>query len=437
MNEVLPMNRYEAASKRPSIEGFGADGTRTLDELLRRKLKIGNPSDVGEMLRALQERYPDRAAASVAESMGLPQTSTGLAFATPAAVQAQPKSVGNVEYGTVAAQLKSDFAVVVDAPSERDIGVELAGWRDYLLKEFGDGAAAAGLAQDAAQRERAQLAVRRLNEFAWLARLVGIAMGEQYWDFRRLGTSLDNAADIVRILIGEALYDVGLSSNGLILQVPASDLRLRGTTTVESLAGLISGDEPIFDDWGERLRAYNDLYNELDPELKVYARPDGMKESIDNLVNTFANGISATTADGLRRLAATAPVEVGRLRRVLGVASKVQTQQPSSALSIFVQALSLFLAAFMSSRGGVLYVDLAMPSPLGARKLPPVDLQARMALRQLVDQRAFYAQVLEGTIVFREHTAGNMVALARNDLRLFLLHLAIDTIAASDTMPPF
>jgi hypothetical protein len=433
------MIRYDAASsKRPTLDGFGADGTRALDELLRRKLKVGNPSDVAEMLRALEERYPDKTAQNTAESMGLPPVTTGLVLAPASPLAAAPRTVAGAEYTTVMSQLKADFATIVDAPSERDIGVELSGWRDYLLKEYADGASAARLSQDAAQRERAQLAIRRLNEFAWLARLVGIAMGEQYWDFRRTATSLDNAADILRILIGEALYDVGLSMNGLILQVPATDLRLRGNATVEALSGLITGDEPIFDDWGERLRAYNDLYNELDPELKVYARPDGMKESIDNLVNTFANGVSATTADSLRQLAATAPVEVGRLRRVLSVARRVlDTQQPSSALSIFVQALSLFISAFESSRGGVLYVDLAMPSPLGSRKLPPVDLQARMALRQLVDQRAFYAQVLEGTIVFREHTAGNMVALARNDLRLFLLHLAIDTIASSDTMPPF
>jgi hypothetical protein len=352
-------------------------------------------------------------------------------------MQVAPRTVASAEYDTVMTQMKADFATVVDAPSERDIGVELSGWRDYLLKEYADGSNAARLAQDAAQRERCQLAVRRLNEFGWLARLVGIAMGEQYWDFRRLATTLDNAADILRILIGEALYEVGLSLNGLILQVSATDLRLRGDATVDALSALISGDEPIFDDWGERIRAYNDLYNELDPELKVYARPDGLKESLDNLVNTFANGVAAMTADSLRQLAATAPVEVGRLRRILNVASKVQSQQPSSALSIFVQSLSLFVDAFLSSRAGVLYVDLAMPSPLGSRKLPPVDLNARRVLRQLIDQRAYYAQVLEGTMVFREHTAGNMVALARNDLRLFLLHLAVDTIASSDTMAPF
>jgi hypothetical protein len=431
------MNGQQTATNNRPREEFGADGTRALDELLRRKLKVGNPTDVGEMLRALQARYPEKAAANAAEFLGFSPTTNPLALAPSSAVQAAPRTIGSAEYDTVLAQMKSDFSAVVDAPSERDIGVELSGWRDYLMKEYADGSAAAGFAQDAAQRERAQLAIRRLNEFAWLARLVGIAMGEQYWDFRRLATSLDNAADIVRIRIGEALYDVGLSFNGLILQVSATDLRLRGSATVDALSGLLSGDEPIFDDWGERIRAYNDFYNELDPELKVYARPDGLKESIDNLVNAFANGVSATTADSLRQLAATAPVEVGRLRRILAVAMRVQRQQPSSALSIFVQSLSLFIDAFKSSRAGVLYVDLAMPSPLGARKLPPVDLSARMALRQLIDQRAFYAQVLEGTIVFREHTAGNMVALARNDLRLFLLHLAVDAIASSDTMPPF
>jgi hypothetical protein len=262
-------------------------------------------------------------------------------------------------------------------------------------------------------------------------------MGELYWDFRRLAVTLDDAADIVRILIGESLYEVGLAYNGLLLQVSATDLRLRGESTVQALSGLITGDEPIFDDWGERFRAYNDFFERLDPELKPYARPEGLKASVDGLVNAFANGVSAMTADSLRQLAATAPIEVGRLRRVLRVASGVQTPQPSSALSIFVQALALFVAAFDSSRGGALYVDLGLPAPLAARKLRPMDLPAREVLRRLVDYRAQYSETLEGTLAFELRTARRMKELAYLDLGLFLINLAVDTIASSDSTPAF
>src|SRR5580698_1263158 len=127
------MKGHQAANKRP-LEEFGADGTRALDELLRRKLKVGNPTDVGEMLRALQSRYPERMAANTAESLGLPPTTNALAVVPSTPTQVAPRTVASAEYDTVMTQMKADFATVVDAPSERDIGVELSGWRDYLLK---------------------------------------------------------------------------------------------------------------------------------------------------------------------------------------------------------------------------------------------------------------------------------------------------------------
>jgi hypothetical protein len=437
MNQVRRINGLGGASQtRP--ETFGAEGARALDELLRRKLKVGNPSDVTEMLRALQARYPDKDALLTAESLGFAATALpSTALAPPSGAAGPRRSFSAAEYETVLSDMKADFATVVSAPSNRDIGVEISGWRDLLLKEYAEGSAGARLAQDAGKRERALLAVRRLNEYAWVARLIGIPMGELYWDFRRLAVTLDNAADIVRILIGEALYEVGLGYNGLLLQVPATDLRLRGESAVEALTGLIAGEEGIFDDWGERFRAYNDFFERLDPELKPYARPEGLKDSVDGLVNTFSNGMSSMTADSLRQLAATAPLEVGRLRRVLRVASNVQGSQPSSALSIFVQSLALFLAAFDSSRGGALYIDLGLPAPLAARKLRPMDIAARNLLRRLVDYRSQYAETLEGTLAFELRTARRMKELAYFDLGLFLVNLAIDTVASSDSTPAF
>lgn len=421
-----------ATSTKNSPLDFGTDGTRLLDDLLRRKLKVGNPSDVGEMLKALQGLYPDKSAAILAEGLGLPVT-TALAMApgnAPANTQAM-RSFASAEYDTVLTEMQNDFSAIVNAAENRDYSVELNGWQSSSAREYAEGAAAARLAQDPGQRERALLGIRRLNEYAFAIRFFGTTTGESFWDFRRVATTLDNAADNLRILIGESLYDVGLALNGMLLQVPVSDFRTRGTSLVDSLEGWLSGDQEIFDDWGVRLTSYQALFDHLEPDLRVYARPEGLRASIDGLVNAVVNGMSSNSADALRQLAITAPPEIGRLTRVFAVAKTVLANPPSasSSLSIFVRSLGLFIDAFKNARGGVLYIDLALPSPLGGRKLSPALIPQRTALRAAVDFRALLAEVTEAELSFQPRTLAEAMWLLSRDVLLLNLHLVVDKLA--------
>lgn len=410
---------------------FGASGTRMLDDLLRKKLKVGNPSDVGEVLKALQGMYPEKTAAIHAESLGLPPT-TALARVVPSA---QPmvaaKSFASGEYDVVLSQMQADFSNVIKAQECREFDVELGGWQSASLREYNEGAVAARSSQDPGQRERALLAVRRLNEFSFNVRVFGTTMGESFWDFRRLATTLDNAADMLRILIGEALYDVGLALSGMLLQVPVSDFRARGESLTDALEGWLTGNQEIFDDWGVRLTSYQAFFDALDPDLRVYARPEGLRASIDSLVSAVVNGMTSNSAEALRQLSLTAPPEIGRLSRVYAVASKV-LQVPttqSSSLSIFTRTLGLFVDAFKNPRGGVLYIDLALPSPLSGRKLDPSLMPQRLALRQAVDFRALYAWMLETDLSFEPRTAQETLQLLANDTFLLTLHLIVDELA--------
>jgi hypothetical protein len=411
---------------------FGTDGMRMLDDLLRKRLKVGNPSDVGEMLKALQGLYPEKSAAIVAEGLGLPPT-TALALPTttiPANSQAA-RSFASAEYDLVLTEMQNDFTVVVNAAENRDYNVELTGWQSSSAREYAEGAAAARLAQDPGQRERALLAIRRLNEYAFAIRFFATTTGESFWDFRRVATTLDNAADNLRILIGETLYDVGLALNGLLLQVPVADFRTRGTSLIDSLEGWLSGDQEIFDDWGVRLTSYQAFFDHLEPDLRVYARPEGLRAAIDGLVNAVVNGMSSNSADALRQLAITAPPEIGRLTRVFAVAKTVLSHptSASSSLSIFVRSLGLFIDAFKNARGGVLYIDLALPSPLSGRKLSPALMPQRLALRAAVDYRSLVAEVNEADLAYEPRTAPEAFHILLGDVLLLNLHLAVDKLA--------
>jgi hypothetical protein len=421
-----------ATTRNGSALGFGTDGTRLLDDLLRKKLKVGNPSDVNEMLKALQGLYPEKTAAIQAEGLGLPPT-TALALVTPPSntVATPSKSFANAEYDNVLTAMQNDFTAVVNAAENRDYNIELAGWQSASLREYAEGSQGARFAQDPGQRERALLAIRRLNEYALNIRVFGTTTGESFWDFRRLATTLDNGADNVRILIGEALYDVGLAMNGMLLQVPVADFRARGDSLGEALEGWLSGNQEIFDDWGVRLTSYQSFFDALDPDLRVYARPEGLRSSIDGLVNAVVNGMTSNSADALRQLSITAPPEIGRLTRVFTVAKNVlsNASTASSSLSIFTRTLGLFIDAFKNPRGGVLYIDLALPSPLSGRKLAPSLTPQRLALRQAVDLRSLFAQLLEADLAFEPRTPQEAVNLLGWDVLLYTMHLVVDELA--------
>jgi hypothetical protein len=421
-----------ATATRTSSLDFGTDGTRLLDDLLRRKLKVGNPSDVGEMLKALQGLYPEKNAAITAEGLGLPPT-TALALttaATPATALA-PKSFAGAEYDTVLTEMQNDFTAVVSAAENRDYNVELGGWQSSSAREYAEGSQAARMSQDPGQRERALLAIRRLNEYAFAIRLFASTTGESFWDFRRLATTLDNAADNLRILIGETLYDVGLAMNGMLLQVPVSDFRARGESLNDALEGWLTGNQEIFDDWGVRLTSYQALFDKLDPDLRVYARPEGLRAAVDGLVNAVVNGMSSNSADALRQLSITAPPEIARLGRVFTVATSVlgTPATASSSLSIFTRSLGLFIDAFKNARGGVLYIDLALPSPLSGRKLSPVLMPQRLALRAAVDFRSVLAEVNEADLAYQPRTATEALSLLLKDVFLLYMHLVVDKLA--------
>src|SRR5215470_1515574 len=370
-------------------------GAKMIDDFLRRELRVGDPKNPTEVVTALRRRYATEAARIDQEAKGLPIRYE----ATPQVIDVTPVRVdgpGSREERRVRDNLESDLAALIDSRDNREWAPEIRGWRETLLREYADGSAAARFAQDPAQRDRGFLAVRKLGEFARLARLVGVMNLVLNCDYRRLASTLDDAANVIRILMGEALYNAGLAEGGVIIQVPLVDLRQRRDSLVETLRRLAGLSDPSFDgDWGDDMAAYRALLDELDrrsaPELKVYLREELLTPILDNLVST----VSRQDPEALRQLAATFAVEIARLSRLREIVTNMRLGQPpapqAAALSAFEQALQLFVAAFTHTRSGARLVDLAVPLPMAAQQPDSTDRDGRRILRDLVGARGEFA----------------------------------------------
>ena len=417
-------------------------GPRLIDEFLRRELRVGDPRNPRELVTALRRRYAGDAARIDQESAGLP-----VLYYQPQPLALPPGPAAGDTPGTreerrVQADLESDLTALIDSRDNREWAPEIRGWRDTLLREFSDGAAAARFGQDPAMRERAFLAVRRLGEFSRVARLVGVMNLALNCDYRRLAASLDDACDVIRILMGEALYNAGLSDGGLIIQVPLVDLRQRRDSLVLGVRGLAGLDEEGFDgDWGDDIAAYRRLLEELDrrnvPELKVYLREELLAPILDNMVST----VSRQDPEALRQLAATIPVEIGRLNRLREIASTLRlgtTIEAGVAASIskFEQALQLFIDGFARARSGARLIDLALPLPMAAQQADEEDADARRILREIVGLRGELARETECFLSCCGCDVDELRCQVKLDKVLFDVDRAIDLFAQGQGRPP-
>ena len=415
-------------------------GSRMIDDFLRRELRVGDPRNVVEVVTALRKRYAADAARIDQEVSGLPVRYEAQPIALPA-VTGPSETPATKEERRVLADLDSDLAALIDSRDNREWATEIRGWRDTLLREFAQGAAAGRLAQDPAMRDRGFLAVRKLGEFARVARLVGVMNLPLNTDYRRLATTLDNAANVVRIMMGEALFNAGLSEGGFIIQVPVFELRDRRDALVFAVRRL-SGTEidTENDDWGDALEAYRALLNELQlrgaPELRVYLRADLLAAILDGLVGEVAR----QDPDALRQVAATSPVEIARMSRLFDIASRLLSSTPTgpvtAALALYVRALQLFLDGFAETRSGARLIDLAMPLPLAAQQADEPDREGRRILRDLISLRGEYAREVECFLSGCSCGGEDLKCQVQLDKVLYDVDRAVDLYAQGSGIPP-
>lgn len=397
------------------------------DNLLRRELKVGDPSNAAEIADALLRRYQGdpRATALVKEAQGLPFQQT--AIAAPA-LPAQPTATDN-DWQQAINDVERDLRELNTSALLKDVTAELGGWTDAIRSALREGENAARYGLDPHQRDKAFSIRRQLCDYARVSRLVGTLHPSARDYFRQFACSLDEASSVILVRLGESLGDAGYAGGQFLLQAPYSELQTRRDAAIYSLRNLIGATQQAYgpNDWPRGLDAYRQLYTELENQgqgdLRSLLVENELARIMDELIQRTANG----RPDGLRAVGATAQVDLARFRRLVIAAHRLILPE-SPPLAAFLQAISLFADGF-NTAGGYRLLRVARPPILlyglyGTQGLTHADRR----LLELVSRRSALAEAIDCVTECDCQTAA-LHAQAALDSALHMLDRAIDLYA--------
>jgi hypothetical protein len=366
------------------------------DNLLRRELQVGDPMNAQEVANALLRRYraDPRAAAIQQEALGLPFQQTP---STAPVVQVVPTASDN-EWKQAVDDVERDLAELTSNTLLKDVMPELKGWTQSLRSTLQAVEAAARFGLDSRQRDKTLSLRRQLSDYARFARLVGTLTPEASNIYRQLAISLDEAAAMALVRIGEALANAGFSGNYL-LQAPYSELQTRRDAVIYSLRSLIGATQQAYapNEWPRGLNAYRKLYEALEQQGQGELRSLLVEGELSRIMDDLTQRAGDGNAEGLRAAGATAEVDLLRFRRLV-MTGRNLIRPESPPLSAFLEALQLFADGFAPS-GGSRLLRIARPPILlyglyGSQGIVAADarLMRLVTLRnQLADQLDCFA----------------------------------------------
>ena len=390
---VSPVNRHNYNYDNAPLSPLRSSPRSTLDELIRRELRVDDPSNPEQISQALLSRYKDLSSAKgiTQEAKGTPSIidvpATPIAEATTSSHQELQQAIDDVEH---------DFRELLQNNLLKDVGPELEGWQMAIRFAIDEGTTAARMSLDTRQRDKAFGIRRTLGDYARLARLVGTLTPSLSQTYRKLAQSLDEVAAVILVMMGEALASVGFSGGRFLLQVPFTELKVRRDAAIYALRQLITSTEDTYDpnNWHRGINAYRQLFNLLEKrgegDLRVLLLENELARIMDELIQRASRGQS----DGLRALGATAQIDLERLRRLV-IVGKSAVNPPSPALITFLDTLLLFIQAFDPS-GGFRLLKIARPPILfyGLYGVSGLD-DAERKLLDLIERRGRLAEQLD------------------------------------------
>jgi hypothetical protein len=396
--QPLPLN---GSQPNGSQQRLVLDNQRlALDNLIRRELNVGDPSDPAQIARALLARYQDdpRARALDQEAQGLPFLPAARSLSP---MTATPTSSDN-ELALAMADVEKGVTDLTTNPLLKDITPELQGWADAVRSAIQAGSTAARFAMDARQRDKAIAMRRTLGDYAHMARLVGALTPGMNPNYRAFAQSLDEAAAVILVIAGDAISSVGLNRGQFLLQAPYSELQTRRDAVIYALRNLVGATQQAFspNDWPRGLDAYRRLYDFLERQgqgdLRSLLVETELARAMDALIQRAANG----TADGLRALGATAQLDLEQMRRLVLIGRNVRHPH-EPPLTSFLEGLQLFLDAF-NTAGGIRLVNIARPPILFYGLYgPDFETGADRRLLRLIIERGRLADQLDRFLSFR------------------------------------
>jgi hypothetical protein len=421
-----PNGSMPAGSVPPSPPPNGSQQRLALDNLIRRELNVGDPSDPLQIAQGLLSRYQNepRARAIEQEAQGLPFLPAARSL-TP--MTAAPTSSDN-ELALAMADVEKGLTDLTTNPLLKDVTPEIQGWADAVRSAIQTGSTAARFALDASQRDKVFSMRRTLGDYARMARLVGALTPGMNPNYRAFAQSLDEASAVILVMTGDALSSVGLNRGRFLLQAPYTELQTRRDAVIYALRNLTGATQQAYDqfNWPRGLEAYRRLYDVLERQgqgaLRSLLVETELARMMDTLIHRAANG----TADGLRALGSTAQLDLDQFRRLVMI-GRTAIYPPEPPATAFFDALLLFVEAFTDA-GGFRLVRIARPPILfyGLYGTEPGDDEH--ALLQLTIQRGFLADALDVFMRFNRtsQTLHNQIVL---DKILYDVDRAIDLYA--------
>jgi len=365
-----------------------------LDNLIRRELKVSDPTDAKQIAEALFTRYKDtpRGAAIAREAQGVPfALSTTSTTPLPQIMRSS-----DIEWEQAVNDVERDLQALSENAILKDIKPELQGWAMAIRSAIADAANAARYALDARRRDVAFGLRRTLGDYARMARLVGILTPGMNINYRKLAQSLDEVASVLLVMMGEAIANVGFNGGRFLLQAPFSELQARRDAAINALRNLNGSTQTAFDsnNWPRGLDAYRQLYSFLETQGQGDLRALLVETELMRMMDTLIQRSGQGSVEGLRQLGATAQLDIERLRRFVIIAGNA-IQPASPPLVAFLEALQLFVDAF-DSAGGSRLLKIARPPVLfyGLYGTSGLD-RADRRLLELIIQRGLLADQLD------------------------------------------
>ncbi|RRI06530.1 hypothetical protein EH240_03910 [Mesorhizobium tamadayense] len=345
------------------VSKFRSPATVAVDNLLRKTLRVSDPRDPDQIANALLSFYPDEADRDRRERAGLPYSS--VPDYVPLAKNSGPSSV---ELAQAQDDLERDLQTLSTSSPLKDIRIEMIGWGRSIRQIATEGLAAARLALDSVNHDRAMSARRQLGEYSRLARYVGTLTDGSAILFRRFAQSCDVLAGLILVAIGEGLASSGITRSTSIVRSAAGELQARRNAVIMALRSLTGSVESSLgqEDWPRGIEAYRNLVRQLEEggqaDLRALLEESALSQAMDDLVD-LSTGASV---EGLRELSTASAMLVHRFQRLIqfGQSIHVPIKIPitfgspeSPPLVAFVSSLQLFVDAFVSQGSSrLLYV---------------------------------------------------------------------------------
>ncbi|HEY0687387.1 MAG TPA: hypothetical protein VGD45_33960 [Steroidobacter sp.] len=376
-------------------ESVAGDRQRmALDNLLRRELHVGDPTDPAQIAQALSERYQNdaRAQAIDGEARGLPflrtQSLRPVDITTPTAT--------NLDLDQSRADVNLDLQELITANLSKDIRPELEGWRTVINRSIDEGVSAASFGMDPNKRDIAFAMRRQLGEYARLSRMIGALTPAMNRSFRGLAQSIDEVCAVMLVLMGESMANVGFAGGRFLLQAPYSELQSRRDAVLNALRRVdgASARGMNNDAWPRGMRAYRHMSTVLEAkgqgDLRSLLSEGEIARTMDELIHNAGGGSST----GMRTLGATSWAPLNRLNRFVNTTLR-QISPTSPELATLHEAMKLFIEGFHPA-GGFRLLRVARPAVLNYGLYGPASVSgAEMRLIDLVNHRGMLARHLD------------------------------------------